>query len=116
MTSLRSYFHLTRRSAALTHCLRRERNIKPDVSSLFCSQNQFIHDEAKRALPREECQKDVAPILSRPFDRTWTVYSRYVAVDRRERMTKYLLGHKRQYGYQQAELSADARLGTGVCN
>jgi hypothetical protein len=76
MTSLRSHFHLRRRSARLKHCLRRELKMKPEVSSLFCSQNQFGYDEAKRALPREECQKDVVPILYRPFDRTWTVYSR----------------------------------------
>lgn len=115
MTSLRSHFHLRRRSARLKHCLRRELEMKPEVCSLFCSQNQFGYDEAKRALPREECQKDVVPILYRPFDRTWTVYSREAAVDRRERMAKHLLGRKRQSGYQPRALSADGRLGTGVC-
>jgi SOS-response transcriptional repressor LexA len=60
----------------------------------LCSQNQWIYGDAKRALRTGEWRKELVPILYRPFDQRWTVYSRYVAVHRRERVSKHLLsGH-----------------------
>lgn len=58
----------------------------------LCSQNQWIYSDAKRALRTEDWRKELVPILYRPFDMRWTVYSRYVAVHRRERVSKHMLG------------------------
>jgi len=57
----------------------------------LCSQSQWIYDEAKRALRTENWRKELARILYRPFDQRWTVYSRYVAVHRRERVSRHFL-------------------------
>jgi predicted helicase len=57
----------------------------------LCSQNQWVYSDAKRALRTGDWRKELVPILYRPFDLRWTVYSRYVAVHRRERMSKHLL-------------------------
>jgi hypothetical protein len=57
----------------------------------LCSQNQWVYEQAKRALSENDWRKDLVPILYRPFDRRWTVYSRYVAVHRRERVSKHLI-------------------------
>lgn len=63
----------------------------------LCSQNQWVYADAKRALRSEDWRKELAPILYRPFDRRWTVYSRYVAVHRRERVSAHLVrSHKRR--------------------
>ena len=60
----------------------------------LCSQNQWIYSDAKRALLAEDWRKELIQILYRPFDKRWTVYSRYVAVHRRERVSRHLLaGH-----------------------
>ena len=57
----------------------------------LCSQNQWVYADAKRALRAEDWRKELVPILYRPFDKRWTVYSRYVAVHRRERVSRHLL-------------------------
>jgi len=56
----------------------------------LCSQNQWVYADAKRSLRAEDWRKELVPILYRPFDKRWTVYSRYVAVHRRERVSKHL--------------------------
>ena len=58
----------------------------------LCSQDQWVYADAKRALRTEDWRKVVVPILYRPFDQRWTVYSRYVAVHRRERVSRHMLG------------------------
>jgi len=58
----------------------------------LCSQNQWIYTEAKRGLWSKDWRKNLMPILYRPFDERWTVYNRYVAVHRRERVSKHLRG------------------------
>ena len=52
----------------------------------LCSQNQWVYSEAKRQLRSGEWKNEIVPLLYRPFDRRWTVYNRYVAVHRRERV------------------------------
>jgi type I restriction-modification system DNA methylase subunit/SOS-response transcriptional repressor LexA len=58
----------------------------------LCSQNQWVYADAKRSLRAEDWRKELVPVLYRPFDKRWTVYSRYVAVHRRERVSKHMLG------------------------
>ena len=58
----------------------------------LCSQNQWIYGDAKRELNKEDWRNELVPILYRPFDMRWTVFSRYVAVHRRERVSKHLRG------------------------
>lgn len=60
----------------------------------LCSQNQWIYGDAKRVLRAEDWKKALVPILYRPFDRRWTVYSRYVAVHRRKRVSRHILDGK----------------------
>jgi len=64
--------------------------------SLFrlCSQSQWNYADAKRELARGEWRNELTPILYRPFDVRWTVFSRYVAVHRRERVMRQMLGGK----------------------
>ncbi len=64
-----------------------------EARALFtlCSQNQWVYTDAKRALRSEDWRKDLVPILYRPFDNRWTVYNRYVAVHRRERVSRHFL-------------------------
>jgi len=57
----------------------------------LCSQSQWIYGDAKRTLRTGEWRKELVPILYRPFDQRWTVYSRYVAVHRRERVSRHML-------------------------
>jgi predicted helicase len=57
----------------------------------LCSQSQWVYADAKRALRSNDWRKDLVRILYRPFDARWTVYSRYVAVHRRERVSRHLL-------------------------
>ena len=65
-----------------------------EARSLFrlCSQNQWVYERAKRELASPEWREAVTPILYRPFDTRWTIWNRNVAVHRRERITRYLLG------------------------
>ncbi|MGH7643603.1 MAG: type ISP restriction/modification enzyme [Candidatus Dormibacteria bacterium] len=58
----------------------------------LCSQSQWNYARAKRELATSEWREQVRPILYRPFDRRWTVYEPNVAVHRRDRVMRYLLG------------------------
>jgi len=60
----------------------------------LCSQNQWVYADAKRALWSEDWRKELVSILYRPFDKRWTVYSRYVAVHRRERVSRHFLAEQ----------------------
>jgi len=65
-----------------------------EARSIFrlCSQNQWVYERAKRELASPDWKQAVTPVLYRPFDRRWTIWNRNVAVHRRERITRYLLG------------------------
>ena len=65
-----------------------------EARSLFtlCSQDQWVYSDAKRALRTEDWRKELVRVLYRPFDTRWTIYSRYVAVHRRERVSQHLVG------------------------
>jgi hypothetical protein len=57
----------------------------------LCSQNQWQYAVAKSELQRGMWHQDVREILYRPFDRRWTIFNRYVAVHRRERVMRHML-------------------------
>ena len=57
----------------------------------LCSQSQWNYGEAKRELRRREWREEIVPMLYRPFDVRFTVYDRYVAVHRRERVSRHFL-------------------------
>ncbi|HEX9134493.1 MAG TPA: type ISP restriction/modification enzyme, partial [Ktedonobacteraceae bacterium] len=57
----------------------------------LCSQNQWQYADAKNELRRGTWHKDITEILYRPFDRRWTIFNRYVAVHRRERVMRHML-------------------------
>jgi predicted helicase len=57
----------------------------------LCSQNQWQYAVAKSELQRGMWHQDVTEILYRPFDRRWTIFNRYVAVHRRERVMRHML-------------------------
>lgn len=58
----------------------------------LCSQNQWNYARAKAALADGSWRKHVVKVLYRPFDFRWTVYSSHVAVHRRERVMRHMLG------------------------
>lgn len=60
----------------------------------LCSQGQWQYALAKSELARDTWQQETTEILYRPFDRRWTVFNRYVAVHRRERVMCHMLGGK----------------------
>ena len=60
----------------------------------LCSQSQWDYTEAKKMLRRGKWRKEIVPILYRPFDVRFTVYDRYVAVHRRERVSRHFLAHR----------------------
>ena len=64
-----------------------------DARNLFklCKTNQWSYEKAKEELASGAWKRSVAHILYRPFDRRWTVFNRYVAVHRRERVMKHML-------------------------
>src|SRR5579859_3929979 len=62
----------------------------------LCAQGQWNYAAAKRALHDCQWQRQLAPLLYRPFDTRWTVYNRHVAVHLRERVTRHLLPGKSQ--------------------
>lgn len=64
-----------------------------EARNLFrlCSQNQWNYGNAKKALSVEDWQKQITPILYRPFDIRWTIYNSHVAVHRRERVMQHML-------------------------
>ncbi|WP_187435953.1 type ISP restriction/modification enzyme [Bradyrhizobium hipponense] len=57
----------------------------------LCSQAQWNYKNAKRELRASNWRDQVTPVLYRPFDVRWTVFSRYVAVHRRERVMRHML-------------------------
>ena len=57
----------------------------------LCSQSQWDYTQAKKELRRGKWRKEIVPILYRPFDVRFTVYDRYVAVHRRERVSRHFL-------------------------
>jgi predicted helicase len=57
----------------------------------LCSQNQWQYHIAKRQLQQNTWHQDITEILYRPFDRRWTIFSRSVAVHRRERVMRHML-------------------------
>ena len=58
----------------------------------LCSQNQWDYTKAKKDLRRGKWREEIVPILYRPFDVRFTVYNRHVAVHRRERVSRHMLG------------------------
>jgi predicted helicase len=57
----------------------------------LCSQHQWQYAVAKSELRRGTWHNDITEILYRPFDRRWTIFNRYVAVHRRERVMRHML-------------------------
>ena len=57
----------------------------------LCSQNQWQYSVAKSQLQLNSWNQDITEILYRPFDRRWTIFNRYVAVHRRERVMRHML-------------------------
>jgi Type ISP C-terminal specificity domain len=57
----------------------------------LCSQHQWQYAVAKSELQRGTWRQDITEILYRPFDRRWTIFNRYVAVHRRERVMRHML-------------------------
>jgi len=57
----------------------------------LCSQHQWQYAVAKLELRRGTWHNDITEILYRPFDRRWTIFNRYVAVHRRERVMRHML-------------------------
>jgi predicted helicase len=57
----------------------------------LCTQAQWNYTVAKRELNKETWRREVTPVLYRPFDPRWTVFNRYVAVHRRERVMRHML-------------------------
>jgi len=58
----------------------------------LCTQAQWNYKRAKEELADGSWRKRITPILYRPFDTRWTVYDRNVAVHRRERVSRHLIG------------------------
>jgi Type ISP C-terminal specificity domain len=64
----------------------------------LCGQSQWRYDDAVDELPRENWQKQVGPVLYRPFDIRYTVYNRHVAVHQRLRASRHFLGTTHNLG------------------
>jgi predicted helicase len=60
----------------------------------LCSQNQWQYPVAKRQLLQNTWHQNITEILYRPFDRRWTIFNRFVAVHRRERVMRHMLDGK----------------------
>ena len=60
----------------------------------LCSQSQWDYTLAKKELRRGKWREEIVPILYRPFDVRFTVYDRYVAVHRRERVSRHFLARR----------------------
>ena len=58
----------------------------------LCSQDQWRYDRAKDELSTFPWRDQIEPILYRPFDVRTTVFNRNVAVHRRERVMRHMLG------------------------
>lgn len=61
----------------------------------LCSTEQWSYARAKKELADGTWRREIVPILYRPFDIRFTVYNRNVAVHRRERATRHMLGADR---------------------
>jgi predicted helicase len=70
-----------------------ETETEKEARQLFrlCSQDQWQYADAKKELAHNNWHQDLAEILYRPFDKRWTVFNRYVAVHRRERVMRHML-------------------------
>jgi predicted helicase len=66
-----------------------------DARQLFtlCSQNQWNYARAKKELADGAWRQEAIPLLYRPFDVRWTIWNSNVAVHRRERVMRHMLGH-----------------------
>lgn len=58
----------------------------------LCTQSQWDYKKAKRELSDGKWRNKIIPLYYRPFDRRYTVYDSNVAVHRRERVTRHLIG------------------------
>ncbi|MCJ7510266.1 MAG: N-6 DNA methylase [Dehalococcoidia bacterium] len=58
----------------------------------LCSQAQWSYQRAKAELAAGGWECQIVPILYRPFDVRWTVFDSNVAVHRRERVMRHMLG------------------------
>jgi len=58
----------------------------------LCSQSQWNYGQAKKELRDGRWRDEIVPILYRPFDVRFTIYNRHVAVHRRERVSRHMLG------------------------
>lgn len=60
----------------------------------LCSQSQWNYANAKKDLADGTWKKLITPILYRPFDVRWTIWDSNVAVHRRERVFKHVVGRE----------------------
>lgn len=58
----------------------------------LCTQSQWEYSKAKRELADGKWRKKIIPLYYRPFDVRFTVYDSNVAVHRRDRVTRHLVG------------------------
>ncbi len=58
----------------------------------LCSQSQWNYPKAKLALADGKWREQITRILYRPFDWRWTVFDPHVAVHRRERVMRHMIG------------------------
>jgi len=68
-------------------------NTEDEARDLFrlCKQSQWNYERAKLELSTGAWERNIFPILYRPFDIRWTVYDPNVAVHRRERVMRHML-------------------------
>jgi hypothetical protein len=57
----------------------------------LCAQDQWQYIWAKKELADGQWRHETVEVLYRPFDIRWTVFNRYVAVHRRERVMRHML-------------------------
>jgi len=57
----------------------------------LCSQKQWVYKDAVKNLSESDWEEDITQLLYRPFDFRWTIFNRYVAVHRRERVMQHIL-------------------------
>lgn len=67
-----------------------------DARQLFtlCSQSQWSYTRTKKELADGAWRQQAIPLLYRPFDVRWTIWNSNVAVHRRERVMRHMLGHE----------------------
>ena len=59
----------------------------------LCSQSQWNYTQARNELRKGKWREEIVRILYRPFDVRVTVFNRHVAVHRRERLSRHMLGN-----------------------